>query len=96
MSKREGVALLLGGMSPAELVAKRKAKMSGAPAPAPKAPADEKESDDTEGSRAAAVSAAHQLAAALGVEIKDEDAFIQAFADLQESCPNCSKYEPEE
>lgn len=83
-SKREGALLLLGGMSPAELVAKRKAKMSGAPAPKPAE--NEPDSDDTEGSKAAAVSALHQFADALGVEVKDEDAAIQAFCDLVEAC----------
>lgn len=81
MAQREGAALLLGGMSPAELVAKRKTKAPGAPAPMPEAPAD-----DTEDSNVAAVSALHQLAGALGVSVKDEDAGVQAMQDLVKAC----------
>ncbi len=77
MAKREGILLLSG--SPDELLAKRKAKMAGNSAPA-KPPAEP--SDDSEGSKAAAVSALHELASALGVEVKDEDAALRAFSDL--------------
>lgn len=83
MAQREGAALLLGDMSPADLVAKRKAKMPGAMPKPPDAAAD---TDD--GSNVAAVSALHQLAGALGVSVKDEDAGVQAMMDLIKACPS--------
>lgn len=82
MAQREGAALLLGGMSPAELVAKRKGKAPPAPDMPPAAPKpDGDETDDT-----TAVSALHQLADALGVTVKDEDAGVQALKDFVKSC----------
>lgn len=82
MAQREGAALLLGGMSPAELVAKRKGKAPGAPPPA--MPADNPDGDEADNT--AAVSALHQLADALGVTVKDEEAGVQALKDFVASC----------
>lgn len=84
MAQREGAALLLGGMSPAELVAKRKGKGS----PPPATPAVPPDGDDGDTSNISAVSALHQLAGALGVSVKDEDAGVQAMHDLVKACGN--------
>jgi hypothetical protein len=50
----------------------------------PKDEEDDNTEDETD--KTAALSALHQFADAVGVKIKDEDAALSAFEDLQKAC----------